>query len=50
MSKSIAIVYGTIEMGVKFLNTPEVYGVRKNRELIGRAIRDRRDKVVLASS
>jgi aryl-alcohol dehydrogenase-like predicted oxidoreductase len=36
-------------MGIDFLDTADVYGLGRNEELVGKAIRDRRDKAVLAT-
>jgi aryl-alcohol dehydrogenase-like predicted oxidoreductase len=47
--EAIATVHRAIELGVTFLDTADVYGVGRNEELVGRAIRDRRDEVVLAT-
>ncbi|HET8539061.1 MAG TPA: aldo/keto reductase [Anaeromyxobacter sp.] len=38
-----------LELGVTFLDTADMYGPFRNEELVGRAIRDRRDRVVLAT-
>jgi aryl-alcohol dehydrogenase-like predicted oxidoreductase len=46
---SIATIHRAIELGVTFLDTADMYGPFKNEELVGRAIRDRRDRVVLAT-
>lgn len=47
--ESIATIHRAIELGVTFLDTADMYGVGHNEELVGRAIKDRRDKVVLAT-
>jgi aryl-alcohol dehydrogenase-like predicted oxidoreductase len=47
--ESIATIHHAIERGVNFLDTADMYGVGRNEELVGRAIRDRRDKVFLAT-
>jgi aryl-alcohol dehydrogenase-like predicted oxidoreductase len=48
-TESIATIHRAIELGCTFLDTADVYGIGKNEELVGRAIRDRRDKVTLAT-
>ncbi len=48
-NECIATIHAAIDNGVTFLDTSDAYGAGKNEELVGRAIADRRDKVVLAS-
>ena len=47
--QSIAVIHRAIELGVTFLDTADAYGSGHNEKLVGDAIRDRRDKVVLAT-
>ncbi|HEV7254401.1 MAG TPA: aldo/keto reductase [Mesorhizobium sp.] len=48
-AESIATVHRAIELGVTFLDTAEVYGPFTNEELLGRALKGRRDSVVIAT-
>jgi len=48
-AESIATIHHAIERGVNFLDTADMYGVGRNEELVGKAIRDRRDSVFLAT-
>ncbi len=48
-AESIATLERALELGVTFLDTADMYGPFKNEELVGRAIRGRRDRVVLAT-
>ena len=47
--ESSAVIHRAIELGVTLVDTADVYGPFTNEALVGRAIRDRRDKVVLAT-
>jgi aryl-alcohol dehydrogenase-like predicted oxidoreductase len=46
---SIAVIHRALELGINFLDTADMYGPYQNEVLVGKAIRDRRDKVVLAT-
>ncbi len=47
--ESIATIHRAFDLGVNFLDTADIYGPLTNEELVGRAIRNRRDRVVLAT-
>jgi aryl-alcohol dehydrogenase-like predicted oxidoreductase len=47
--ESIATIHRALELGVTLLDTADMYGPFINEELVGRAIRGRRDTVVLAT-
>lgn len=47
--EAIATLQRAIELGVAFIDTADMYGPFTNEELVGRAIKDRRDHVVLAT-
>jgi aryl-alcohol dehydrogenase-like predicted oxidoreductase len=47
--ESIATIHRALELGLDFLDTADMYGPYKNEELVGRAIKGKRDKIVLAT-
>ena len=48
-AESIRTIHRALDLGVTHLDTAEIYGPYTNEELVGRAIKDRRDNVVLAT-
>ena len=48
-AESISTIHRALELGIDFLDTADIYGPFKNEELVGKAIRDRRDRVVIAT-
>ena len=47
--ESVATIHRALDLGVNLLDTADMYGPLTNEELVGRAIRDRRDRVILAT-
>ena len=47
--ESVATIHRALDLGIDFLDTADMYGPFTNERLVGRAIRGKRDKVVLAT-
>jgi aryl-alcohol dehydrogenase-like predicted oxidoreductase len=48
-AESIRTIHRALELGVTLLDTADIYGAGANEELVGKAIRDRRDRAIVAS-
>ena len=48
-AESIATIHRAIDLGITFLDTADIYGPHKNEILVGKALKGRRDRVVLAT-
>jgi aryl-alcohol dehydrogenase-like predicted oxidoreductase len=48
-AESIATLHRALELGITFLDTADMYGPFTNEKLVGQAIKDRRDQVILAT-
>jgi aryl-alcohol dehydrogenase-like predicted oxidoreductase len=48
-AESIATLQRAFDLGIDFLDTADMYGVGRNEELVGKAIRGRRDRVLIAT-
>jgi len=48
-AESIATIHAALDAGLDFLDTADMYGPYTNEELVGRAVKGRRDRVVLAT-
>ncbi|MDD9791831.1 aldo/keto reductase [Priestia megaterium] len=47
--QSVKTIHRAIELGINFLDTADMYGVGQNERLVGQAIKDRRDQVIIAT-
>ncbi len=48
-AESIATIHAALDMGMTFIDTADMYGSGRNEELVGRALRGRRDQALLAT-
>jgi aryl-alcohol dehydrogenase-like predicted oxidoreductase len=46
---SIRVIHRALELGINFFDTSDAYGPHSNERLLGRALRDRRDRAVVAT-
>jgi len=47
--ESIALIHRAMDLGINFLDTADIYGIGRNEELVGKALKGRRDAVALAT-
>jgi len=47
--ESVATIHRALDLGIDLLDTSDIYGLGHNEILVGKAIRDRRERVVLAT-
>lgn len=47
--KSIRIIHAALDAGINFVDTADVYSQGENEEIVGKALKDRRDDIVLAT-
>jgi aryl-alcohol dehydrogenase-like predicted oxidoreductase len=47
--QSVAVIHAALDLGLDFFDTSDMYGVGRNERLVGRALRDWRDRAVVAT-
>lgn len=48
-NEAIATIHLALDLGINLLDTADMYGPHTNEQLVGRAIKDRRDRVIIAT-
>src|ERR1700686_3608390 len=48
-AESIATIHRALELGITFFDTADMYGVGRNEELVGQALRGRREGMIIAT-
>jgi aryl-alcohol dehydrogenase-like predicted oxidoreductase len=48
-AESIAVIHRALDRGVNFLDTADMYGIGRNEELVGQAVKGQREKFVIAT-
>lgn len=48
-AESVSVIHAALDNGINFLDTADMYGVGHNESLVGRAVKDRRESVVIAT-
>src|SRR5438105_3470771 len=48
-AEGIATIHAALELGINFFDTAEIYGPFENEKLVGRALKDQRDRAVIAT-
>lgn len=48
-AESISVIQQAVDLGITFFDTADMYGSGRNEDLVGRALRDRRDEIIIAT-
>src|SRR5947207_15669730 len=48
-SQAIAAIHASLDLGVNLIDTAAVYGLGRSEEIVGKALRDRRDRALVAT-